>query len=72
MKKIVLLLVIGVLLILAWFWGRDYSVPQTVSQAVSDIPTEEEQQLIEESQLPPEAIAEQDMEDLSPEDAEHN
>lgn len=66
MKKIIGIIIAALIILLIGFWlTREKPAP-----VYSDIPTEQEQQAIEKEQKAPEAIAESDMETLSPEDAE--
>ncbi len=68
MKKAFIIFVI--LLIIGGIW---YALtPEKTQPVITDMPTDEEQRALEESQLPPETVAESDMEDQSPENAEHD
>ena len=69
-----ILLVLGVLVLIGCIWsalsGENEKTDQT--SVMRDMPTEEEQQALEESQLPPETVSPSDMEDQFPENAEHD
>ncbi len=69
-----ILIGLGILVLIGCIWsalsGEDEKTVQT--EAMRDMPTEEEQQALEESQLPPETVAPSDMEDQFPENAEHD
>ena len=68
MKKTLFILVV---LLVAGSIGY-LALTEKTDSVVVDMPTEEEQRVLEESQPLPETIAESDMEDQFPENAEHD
>ncbi len=69
MKKIFIFLLIISSLIGVWLF---LNTEETKKNPIFDTPTSQEQKAIEETQALPESIPESEMENLSPENAEHS
>ncbi len=69
MKKIMIFVLIFSVLFCLWYLFKN---DKSGKEPFSDMPSMQEQQAIEESQVLPESIPENEMEYLSPENAEHS